>query len=143
MSRFVHQYRVPWPDVDFAGVVYFVRFVGYFEMAETAWVRTQGIDYGQLLEKLGICMPRVSVHCDYHAPARLDDLVSIEVRLERLGNTSFTLAFELFLEPEREILADGYFVIATTSRESFKPIRVPDELRRMLATLEDEKGDLP
>ena len=75
MGRFTHQHRVSWPEVDLAGVVYFAHFVNYFEEAETEWVRSHGIEYGEMLERFGICMPRVSIHCDYHGPARLDDLL--------------------------------------------------------------------
>jgi acyl-CoA thioesterase FadM len=65
----------------------------------------------------------------------LDDLLSIEVSLKKLGNTSFTLAFEIVSESEGEAVADGTFTIATVSRSTFKAIRVPDELREMLETL--------
>lgn len=140
MAEFTYQHRVSWSDVDLAGVVYFVHFLSYFEMAEEAWVRSHGIGYGKLLEKLGICMPRASIHCDYHAPARLDDRLSVVVGLERLGQTSFTLRFEIFREPERKHLADGTFVVTTVSRSSFKPVRVPNELRGMLQALRDEES---
>ena len=135
MGRFTHQHRVSWPEVDLAGVVYFVHFVNYFEAAETEWVRSHGIEYGEMLETFGICMPRASIHCDYHAPARLDDLLDIEVRLARLGDTSFTLAFEIFTGQEKRCLADGTFVIVTVSRSTFGPIRIPDKLHEMLETL--------
>lgn len=135
MGRFTHQHRVGWPEVDVAGVVYFVHFVSYCEAAEVEWVRSHGLEYGEMLEKFGICMPRVSIRCDYHAPARLDDLLSIEVSLEQLGNTSFTLAFKVVSEPEKEPIADGAFTIATVSRTTFKAIRVPQELRTMLELL--------
>lgn len=145
MARFTCTHRVRWPEVDLAGVVYFVHFVSYFEMAEIEWVRSNGMEYGELLEKLGIFMPRVSIQCNYHAPARLDDLLSIEVGLSNMGNTSFTLAFDVYSEPPRVHLADGRFVIATVSRSLFKPIRVPDRLRSMLESLGEmgsgRKGD--
>ncbi len=135
MGRFTHQHRVSWPEVELAGVVYFAHFINYFEAAEAEWVRSHGIEYGEMLERFGICMPRASIHCDYHAPARLDDLLDLEVRRGRLGATSFTLAFEIFAEPENRCLADGTFVIVTVSRSTFRPVRIPDRLREMLETL--------
>jgi acyl-CoA thioesterase FadM len=62
-------------------------------------------------------------------------LLDIEVRCGQVGDTSFTLAFVIFAEPEKRCLADGTFVIVTVSRSTFKPIRVPDKLREMLETL--------
>jgi acyl-CoA thioester hydrolase len=134
---FVYKHRVRWRDVDLAGIVHFAHFVGYFEVAEHEWIRSQGAGYGAFLEQQGICMPRVSVHCDFYAPARLDDLLSIEVKLEKIGNTSFTLAFDMVRDPVGERIALGSFVIATVSRSSFKPIRVPEKLREMLEALKD------
>jgi acyl-CoA thioester hydrolase len=135
MAPFVYEYRVRWRDVDLAGIVHFAHFVTYFEAAEHEWVRSCGTEYGAFLEKLGICMPRVSLNCNYHAPARLDDLLMIEVKSERTGNTSFALAFDIYRGEDREHVADGQFVITTVSRASFKPCPVPEELREMLEAL--------
>jgi acyl-CoA thioester hydrolase len=135
MAPFVYKHRVRWRDVDLAGIVHFAHFVGYFEEAEHEWIRSHGTEYGAFLEKQGICMPRVSVHCDFHAPARLDDLLSIEVKLGQIGNTSFTLRFEMYRDSDREPVAEGSFIVATVSRTSFKPVRVPETLREMLGAL--------
>lgn len=137
MARVVVTHRVPWPDIDLVGIVYFARFLSYFEMAELEWVRRQGLTYLQLLERLGIWMPRVASHCNYHAPGRLDDLLAIELKLDRLGQTSFTLGGEAYRLPDRLLLADGYTVIATVSRENWKPVPVPETLQQMLRLLRD------
>jgi acyl-CoA thioester hydrolase len=139
VPRFVASYRVGWPDVDLARIVYFARFFSYFEHAELEWVRSLGFKYVEWLEHLGVWLPRVAAHCDYRAPGQLDDELSIEMRLERLGGTSFTFAYEVYRGPERERLADGYTVIATVSRENFRPVRVPETLRGMLERLADER----
>src|SRR3546814_18935089 len=42
-------------------------------------------------------------HCeiDYHAPARLDELIAIAARISRLGRTGFTLHCGIFRGGER------------------------------------------
>jgi len=137
MARIVLQHRVAWPDVDLVQIVYFARFLSYFELAELEWVRRQGMSYLELLERLGIWMPRVAAHCNYHAPARLDDVLTVEMKLDRLGQTSFTLGYEVFRASDRELLADGYTVIATVSRQNWKPMPVPEGLKEMLRLLKD------
>lgn len=133
---FTIEHRVPWSDVDLAGIVYFPRFFSYFEMAELEWIRLKGLDYEKLLEDLNIWMPRVAAQANFKAPARLADPIAIEMRLDRLGTASFTLGFDALLLPERKPLADGYIVIATVARETFEPTRVPERLREMLDALE-------
>jgi YbgC/YbaW family acyl-CoA thioester hydrolase len=136
MSVFIIEQRVAWSDVDLARIVYFPRYFSYFETAELEWIRQRGYSYESLLEELGIWMPRVAAHCDYLAPARLAELLAIEMRLDRLGKTSFTLGFDAFRLPDRTHLADGHIVIATVSRDGFRPTAVPARLEALLSELE-------
>jgi acyl-CoA thioesterase FadM len=62
------------------------------------------------------------------------------VTLDRIGHTSFTLAFDIYREPDWAHLADGSFVIATVSRGGFKAIPIPEELRKMLESFRETKG---
>ena len=68
-------------------------------------------------------------------PARLAELLSIELRLERLGRTSYTFGYDAFRLPERTHLADGYVTIAIVARDTFRPTPVPQELATRLKTL--------
>ena len=136
MAAFVIQQRVAWSDVYLARIVYFPRYFSFFENAELEWIRQNGLSYEEFLAELEIWMPRVAAHSNFHAPARLADLVAIEMRLDRLGTTSFTLGFDAYRLPERTHLADGYIAIATVSRGSFRPTPVPERLVRLLAELE-------
>lgn len=135
MDAFTIQHRVPWSDVDLAKIVYFPRYFSYFEMAELEWYRAQDLAYEDVLEGLGIWMPRVAAHCNYRAPARLSELLSIEMRLDRLGRTSYTFGFDAYRLPERTHLADGHIAIATVGRESFRPTPIPEKLMTLLGGL--------
>ena len=136
MAAFIIEHRVAWSEVDLAGIVYFPRYFSYFENAELEWFRRQGFSYEGFLDEVGVWMPRVACHSNFRAPAKLADLLSIEMRLDRLGETSFTLGFDAFRLPERTPLADGYIVVATVERESFRPIPVPERLVQLLTELE-------
>jgi YbgC/YbaW family acyl-CoA thioester hydrolase len=136
MGPFVVEQRVAWSDVDFARIVYFPRYFSYFETAELEWIRSLGLRYEELLEELGIWLPRVAAQCNFRAPARLADLVSVEMRLERLGRTSFTLVFDAYRLPERAHLADGSITIAVVDRDAFRPTPLPERLALLLAELE-------
>ena len=140
VDRFGIEHRVPWPDVDLVGVVYFARFLSYFEMAEVEWMRAQKIDYQGLLQKENIWLPRVSAHCDYKSPARFGDLLSIEMKLGRLGRSSFKLVYEAHRLPERTLLVEGYIVAAAVSRATFKAVPLPKQLRGALQTLEPSES---
>lgn len=134
------EHRIPWADVDLAKIVYFPRYFSYFEMAELEWYRVQDFVYENVLEDLGIWMPRVAAHCNYRAPARLAELISIEMHLERLGRTSYTYGFNGYRLPERTHLVDGYITIATVDRASFRPKPVPEKLVSLLEKLPRKPG---
>jgi YbgC/YbaW family acyl-CoA thioester hydrolase len=136
MGAFILEQRVAWSDVDLAGIVYFPRYFTYFENAELEWIRSRGLSYQGILEETGVWLPRVACHSNFRAPARLAELLSIELRLDRLGKTSFTLGFDAFRLPERTALADGYIVVAAVDRERFRPTPLPDPLVRLLSELE-------
>jgi acyl-CoA thioester hydrolase len=88
-------------------------------------------------------MPRVASHGNFRAPVKLAELLSIEMRLDRLGKTSFTLGFDALRLPERTPVADGHIVIATVDRETFRPTPVPERLVRLLTELESREAAAP
>ena len=139
MARFKLEHRVPWRDVDLAAVVNYPRFLSYFEMAELEWVRSLGEDYLGLLEEMNIWLPRAAAHCNFRAPAHLSDLLSIEIGLDRLGQSSATVGYEIYRLPERELIVDGYVVMTSVSRDRFEPVPLPEKLKEMLQTLKPEE----
>jgi len=52
-----------------------------------------------------ITFPRVHASCDYLKPIRFQDVVEVEVTVERIGRTSVQYAFEFFLAGE--VIARG------------------------------------
>jgi acyl-CoA thioester hydrolase len=77
--------RVGFSDTDAQGVVYYGRYMPYFDLARTEFHRHLG---RVTLDNVDFAMRAVSV--DYVAGARFDDLLEIFVRVERIGTTSIT-----------------------------------------------------
>ena len=81
--------RVGFSDTDAQGIVYYGRYLPYFDVARVEYLRYLGL----LRFEIGtgdheFVMRASSV--DYLAPARFDDLLEIFVRLRRIGRTSAT-----------------------------------------------------
>jgi acyl-CoA thioester hydrolase len=79
--------RVWFSDTDAQGIVYYGRYLPYFDHARTEYHRHLGIS-GTWIVGHDFVMRASSV--EYHAPARFDDLLEIFVRLARIGRTSVT-----------------------------------------------------
>jgi len=77
--------RVAFSDTDAQGVVYYGRYMPYFDLARNEYHRHLG---RVRLGNVDFAMRAISV--EYVAPARFDDLLEIFVRVERIGTTSIT-----------------------------------------------------
>jgi acyl-CoA thioester hydrolase len=88
------QRRVDFCDTDLAGIVHFANFFRYMEAAEVAFLRAKGLNVDLQWKDEHLGFPRVSATCDYLSPARFDDLLDIDIRLEKLGTKSVTYAFD-------------------------------------------------
>lgn len=75
--------RVRYAETDQMGVVYHSNYFPYFESARAEAIRELGHTYADM-EKMGVIMPVVDVHCRYLRPARYDDLLTIRTTLREL-----------------------------------------------------------
>ena len=94
MQPFVWESRIRFVDTDASGRIHYTALFRHFEAAEFEFLRSLGCSYVSLEGGY----PRVHVECDYLAALRCDDLISTAVTVDRVGGTSFTLAFSVSLE---------------------------------------------
>ena len=91
---FVHHCRLLFADTDASGRIHHSAIFRYFEAAEAEFFRAAGIPYSYL-DTLGARYPRVRVEADFYGPLKDDDPLDISVSVERVGKSSFTLAFDV------------------------------------------------
>jgi acyl-CoA thioester hydrolase len=80
--------RVWFSDTDAQGVVYYGRYLPYFDHARVEYHRHLGMGVARLDDGSEFVMRASTV--EYHAAARFDDLLEIFIRLARIGRTSAT-----------------------------------------------------
>ncbi|HZQ15244.1 MAG TPA: thioesterase family protein [Gaiellaceae bacterium] len=83
--RYAAYQRVGFSETDAQGVVYYGRYLPYFDAARVEYHRHLG---SVALGGVDFAMRAVTV--EYVAPARFDDLLEVFVRVERIGTTSIT-----------------------------------------------------
>jgi acyl-CoA thioester hydrolase len=132
VARFHIDEYVRWSDIDAAGVIFYGTYVRFFEIAESELFRSAGFPYGALYERFDCWMPRVKYVCEFRSPARLDDLLHIDVWFKRLGERSMTLAFEVDNSAGVRV-ADCEIVLVCVDRKTFRSRPLPEELRAALA----------
>ncbi len=131
-SPFVLKERVRWIDCDAARIIHYGSYIRFFEIAETEMYRSIGLPYATAFDEIDAFPIRASYHCDYRAPARLDDLMRIEVWIFHVGTTSYTLGFRFFRDADDELLAEGYCRAVTVERQTKQKVEIPERLREGL-----------
>jgi len=121
------QIRVRYAETDQMGVVYHSNYFPYFETARAESIRQLGFTYADM-EKMGVIMPVVDVHCRYLRPARYDDLLTINTTLKELPvHHKIEFHHEVFNEPG-ELLAVGRIILYFMEAKSMKRTTMPGNL---------------
>jgi acyl-CoA thioester hydrolase len=126
-NPFRWQTRIRFIDTDASGRIHYTCLFRYFESAEVEFLRSVGMTYES---KLPYSFPRVHVNCDYRLAIVYDDLLTIEVSIGRIGNSSVRFNFRVL--KEGELAAHGFVVAACTHRQTERAVPIPDEIRRIL-----------
>ena len=92
--------RVYYEDTDAAGIVYHATYLAFAERARTEMLRCLGLDHGTLRARFGVVFTVRRCLVDYHAPARLDDLLEVETRITRIGGASLDLEQRIRRAPQ-------------------------------------------
>jgi acyl-CoA thioester hydrolase len=124
------EHRVRYSDTDHFGVVYYARYLDWFEAGRTEILRAKGITYADL-EKKGLFAPVVEVKVTYKKPARYDDIVVLETTIENIGNSSIKFNYKVINKATGELLAEAYTVNVFINKD-MESVRIPNEVRGVL-----------
>jgi acyl-CoA thioester hydrolase len=83
-NAFTFPYRIYYEDTDAGGVVYHANYVKLLERCRTEWLRSAGFMQAELLRETGIGFVVRHVSLDYLKPARLDDLLTVSLEVEKI-----------------------------------------------------------
>lgn len=131
--RYAAYERVGFSDTDAQGVVYYGRYMPYFDLSRTEYHRHLGRPH---LDNVDFAMRAVTV--EYFAGARFDDLLEIFVRIERIGTTSITYdhaAYRLDADGDT-LMATAHATLVCIALDERRAVPVPDAFREQIAAFE-------
>ena len=138
-AHFQWTVRVYWEDTDAGGVVFYANYLRFFERARTEWLRTFGPSQ-EALRRAGHGMFVVTdTRMRYLQAARLDDVLTITVRLAEVGRASMLMAQQAW-RADGTLLTEGEIRIGwVQTREGgvLKPARMPPEVTAGLPPCRD------
>ena len=123
--------RVWFSDTDAQGVVYYGRYLPYFDHART--------EYHRHLGSVGVPAAEFVMRAssvEYHAPARFDDLLECFVRVARVGRTSLTYECAAVRLPDGTLMVTATQTLVLVDLESRRPMEIPEEVRAPIRAFE-------
>jgi acyl-CoA thioester hydrolase len=121
-------YRVIYGDTDQMGVMYYANHLRLFERGRTELMASRNFDYSAV-EAEGIYLPVVEANVKYRAPARFNDIVTIETVVA--DTTRITLRFGYRLLRDDVVLAEGITLHAAIDKAG-RPTRLPASVAQLL-----------
>ena len=125
--------RVYWEDTDAGGVVYHAQYLAFMERARSEWLRGLGLRQDAMKRDVDLVFVVRAMQMDFRAPARLDDQLSVSVRLLECRGASLLLAQRI--ERDGVLLVEAKVKIAALYASSFRPRALPDALLSQLTPL--------
>lgn len=119
--------RVYYEDTDAGGVVYYANYLNFMERARTEWLRALGYEQPQMAKTHGVLFVVRAVHIDYLKPSRFDDSLQVTVEVVNVGGSRIRFAQRVLRGNEEVACAEVDVVCVST--DSFRPARVPAEMR--------------
>ena len=125
--------RVYYEDTDTCGIVYYANYLKFFERARTEWLRSVGFEQQKMAEELGLRFVIVRVECDFKQPARLDDVIELDVHVARVGSAS--IVFEQTARRGTASLASARVRVGCIESNTLTPAPLPPQLLAVVEQL--------
>ena len=111
---------------DAGGVVFYANYLKFFERARTEWLRALGVEQAALKAEIGAIFVVAEVQLRYLAAAKLDDLLTITVKVLDQGAASLELEQQAWRGDT--LLAEGRVRVGCVDSTTLRPRRMPKQV---------------
>ena len=125
--------RVWFSDTDAQGVVYYGRYLPYFDHARVEYHRH--LDMPTVSRSGREFVMRAST-VEYHAPARFDDLLEIFVRVARIGRSSVTYEGAAYRVEDDALMVTASQTLVLVDAVERRPAPIPESWRETIRGFE-------
>lgn len=134
-AAFGHPTDIRFQDVDGAAIVFYSRFFEYFHDAYAAFLRHHGISLAEAVRTGEWLAPLTHAEAEYVHPLKFGDSALVEIVRARIGTTSLRVGYRIVLSGTSTVCTVGQTVHVMVDRASFRPMPVPEPVRRAFATI--------
>ncbi len=130
--KFSSYTRVGFSDTDAQGIVYYGRYLPYFDLSRVEYHRHLGM---LRLETQHDFVMR-ACYLEYHAPARFDDLLEVFIRLARIGRTSATYEHAAYRVDDDTLMVTATQTLVLVDLEERRAAPIPEAYRTVVRAFE-------
>jgi acyl-CoA thioester hydrolase len=128
--------RVGFSDTDAQGIVYYGRYLPYFDLARVEYLRHLGLLRLETGIEEGHEFVRRASSVEYFAPARFDDLIEIFVRMARIGRTSATSECAAHRVDGDQLMVTATQTLVLVDLDERKAAPIPEDYRERIRAFE-------
>ena len=127
--------RVGFSDTDAQGIVYYGRYLPYFDSARVEYHRHLGmLETGRREHEFVMRANTI----EYLAPARFDDLVEVFIRVSRIGRTSVTYDFAAYRIEDDLLMVTARQTLVLVDLDERKAVPIPVAYKEAVRAFEGE-----
>lgn len=129
---FVAYNQVRMHDTDMAGILYFPRQFRFAHDALEDFVSSLGYTFDQVFRREKFVFVIVHAEADYLSPLTVGDKLEVHVKIERIGETSFTVIYHIY-KGDKTLAGTARTVHVTLDASSRVKMPIPLAFRQVLA----------
>lgn len=125
-----YERKVRYSDTDAQGIVFNGNYAVYFDDCLTDLFDAIGFRW----DEVEVVLARMEI--DFRSPGRLGEVLMTGARVERIGNTSFTVRLATWDRDSGRMVAEGKQIQVVVSAHEFEPVPVPESLVAAIEALQ-------
>ena len=127
---FKYNHTIKFHEVDAAGIIFFANVYKIAHDAYQDFLFSLNFEENYF-ESKKYAIPLVHSSADYLKPIKFNDNITIEIKVVKLGDSSFELSYN-FLNEKNEVMAQVETVHVMIEKENFKKTAITEELKESL-----------
>jgi acyl-CoA thioester hydrolase len=127
--------RVAFSDTDAQGIVYYGRYLPYFDLARVEYHRSLGL-LGMDIGEEGQEFVMRAITIEYFAPAVFDDVIEVHCRLARIGRTSATWEFAAYRVKDDTLVVTATETAVLVDLDERKAVPIPEAYKDAIRAFE-------
>lgn len=127
---------------DPAGIIFYPQyFIMFNGLVEDWFNHALGINYADFITERRLGLPMVNIQCDFLTPSKIGEVITLTLKVERIGNSSIQLLVQAVYEDKVRLSAK--LTICVFAFANSRAVAIPDDLRLRLAEFKEGRIDVP